>query len=108
MLLLVAAASGCLNQGGGLASSTLPITERDVYTVMGPASGSDGTLVIWGFPILPVSGHGAIQDAKRKTGADMLIDVTAENQMFFYGLPISYHRIKVSGMAAKFQRGTAN
>ena len=107
-LLLAASTSGCLNQGGGLAPSTLPITEKDVYTVMGPASASDGSLMILGFPLWPVSGHAAIQKAKLNTGADVLIDVTMENQMYLYGLPISYYQITVSGQAAKFQRGAGN
>jgi len=108
MLLLVAATSGCLNQGGGLAPSTLPITERDVYTVIGPAVGTDGTITLFSLPLLPVSGHGAIQEAKSKTGADGLVDVTVENQLYLYPLPIGYYRIKVAGKAIKFQRDMAN
>jgi len=107
-LLLALSTSGCLHQGGGLAPSTLPITEKDVYTVTGPASGSDGSLMILGFPLFPVSGHAAIQNAKQNSGADVLIDVTMENQMYLYGLPISYYQITVAGQAAKFQRGAGN
>ena len=100
--------TGCMCTGGGVTSSTLPITEKDVYTSLGEVSGSDGTLVLWIFPIAPTSAHAAVQDAKRKKGADGLINVTVENQWYVPILPISYSRIKVSGEAVKFQRNAAN
>ena len=100
--------TGCMNFGGGISPSTLPITEKDAYTSLGEVSGSDGTLVLL-LPLAPTSAHEAIQEAKRKKGADALINVRVENRSYLYPiLPIGYTSVKVSGEAIKFQRNAAN
>jgi hypothetical protein len=99
---------GCVQMGAGLTSSTLPITGKDTYTEIGPAEGSDSALGLLNFAIWPYGAYDAIQDAKKKSGADGLINVTAENKVYWVTLVfplITWHKITVAGTAIKFKRG---
>jgi len=99
--------SGCAQYGVSVVGSTLPITERDAYTTIGRASGSDWALGIIGFQIWPTSAYTALQKAKAVQGADGLINVTAENKIY-YILPVftvfTVHVIQIEGDAIRFER----
>ena len=99
---------GCTQMGAGMTSSTLPITARDSYQTLGEVSGTSNALGLLNFAITPYSAYGAIQNAKKNAGADGLINVTAENKVFWVTLIyplITWHTIEVSGEAIKFTRG---
>ena len=105
LLLALALCAGCVHVPAGMTSSTCPITGRDTYTEIGQADGRTSAIGIMGLVFSwKFSAWHAIQDAKRKSGADALIDVTADNKNYI--LPyISFHQIRVSGKAIKFKRG---
>jgi hypothetical protein len=109
LLAAVCAPLGCTQMGAGMTSSTLPITARDTYQKMGPASGSTWSIGFFNIPMIPYNAYNAIQKAKKSAGADGLINVTAENKVYWvtiiYPL-ITYHKIQVTGDAIKFARGS--
>lgn len=105
--LLMIAATGCMQFPAGVTCSTLPITAKDAYTVIGPAEGSDSTLGILYGGIFPYSAYNAIQDAKTKSGGDGLINVTAETKQFWLTVIapfVTWNTITVRGDAIKFKR----
>lgn len=75
----LAALVGCLRTPGGIAASTTPLEGR-AYEVLGEAYGSGTQVHILG--IIPagraVETQTAVDDAKRKAGADALIEVTVD------------------------------
>ncbi len=93
---------------GGLTSSTLPISSKDSYTIIAEdISGGSAQLRILGWPLYPVSVYDALQATKEKYGADGLINVTCENEMYSITLIpfITYHKVLICGDAIKFKRG---
>ena len=79
--LLALCLSGCWTDPGTLAASTIPITNDDSYTVLAKeVTGTDYGFLLLTFPLWTASTYDAIQDAKEFSGADGLINVTAENQ----------------------------
>jgi hypothetical protein len=97
--------SGCLNTGGGLAPSTMPITGKDSYTVVKrDVTGADWSISIIGIPLIPCSAYTALQNAKKANSADALINVTAENK-FIYLFFINWQKMMIRGDAIKFERG---
>ncbi len=78
--LLALCQGGCWADPGGMAASTLPITGEDTYTVLSKeVTGTDYGLMLLTFPLWTASTYDAIMDAKEISGADALINVTAEN-----------------------------
>lgn len=77
--LALTALVGCLRTPGGIAASTSALEGRP-YEVLGQAFGAVTQYHVLG--IIPtgqaVQLQAAVEDAKRKAGADALIDVTAE------------------------------
>jgi hypothetical protein len=106
MALLIGGAlflSGCAAVGGGLTSSTQPITEDDAYTVVAErVQVNDWGYGLMGLMLVPCDTWSAIQKAKSEHHADALINVTAEYQVFL--LPLSIHRIILRGDAITFER----
>ena len=100
---------GCIQFGGGLAPSSLPISAKDAVTEIGPTSGSSWAIGLFQFPLWPYDAYTALQKAKRKVNADVLIDIRADNKVFWVILPIypiiTVHSINVKAMGAKFVRG---
>ncbi|HPN85030.1 MAG TPA: hypothetical protein PK821_06825 [Victivallales bacterium] len=100
--------SGCLSTPGGLTSSTLPISAKDSYTIIAEnVSGGNAQLRILGLPLYPLNAYDALQSTKEKYGADGLINVTVENEMYSLTLIpfITYHKVLINGDAIKFKRG---
>ena len=90
--------TGCVCQGGGLTSSTKPITSKDSYTIVE----YDAERASWGFLFLwPPDTFGALQGLKDDTGADALINVTVENQTILLGI---INRIYIRGDAIRFNK----
>lgn len=97
---------GCQSVPGGMTSSTLPITAKDAYTEIGPAVGRCKAIGILGLVFSwNYSAWHAIQNAKKASGADGLINVTADNLTVLPGFYVSFHTITVRGTAVKFRRG---
>lgn len=73
------ALAGCITAPGGVAPSNVPLEGRS-HRVIGETSGSDSAIRLFG--ILPISDSNdirdAIEDAKRKVGADALIEITVD------------------------------
>lgn len=102
-VLALAATVGCLRTPGGVAPSNTPLGNK-TYKVIGEAYGSDTQVSLLG--IIPVAGpnsmQAAIEDAKKKAGADALIDVTVEGVGKYFVL-FSTYTTEVHGKAIKFQ-----
>ena len=101
-LAALAVAVGCVRMPAGLSASNTPLGTRS-YKVIGEAYGSDTQVSFLG--ILPVSGpnytYAAIEDAKKSSGADALIDVTVEGVGKYFFL-FSTYTTEVRGKAIKF------
>ena len=103
LLLLVFLLSGCIATPGGLAPSTIPITANDSYTItQRNATGSDWSISIVGFPLVPCSAYTALQNVKEEYNADALINVTGDN-MYYSIVLISLRFVRIRGDAIKFQ-----
>ena len=100
---------GCTMQTAAcVVGSTLPITSRDTYTVIGKANGRSWAPGLMGLQLLPTSAYTALQKAKKKAGADGLIDVSADNEIWYIPpiFPIlTIHIMEVRGQAIRFERG---
>lgn len=100
-LLLV---SGC-SSVVGVAPSTIPITEKDSYTIIGPAKGTASGVVWFLFPTFPNSPSKEAREAALKSrDADALIEVTEEYNTFSF-IVISFAWTTVEGTAVKVKRG---
>jgi len=100
--LALAALVGCMRTPGGIAESTTPVEGR-AYKVIGEASGAVTQYHILG--IIP-TGEGvrlkaAVEDAKKKAGADALIDVTVDSYQKYFVL-FSTTTTEVHGKAIQF------
>lgn len=108
LLAVCLAGSGCSQLGAGVCGSSLPITEEDSYTVIGETSGSSWALGIAGMQLWPTSAYRALQKAKKKAGADGVINITADNKIY-YILPIAtvftIHVMELRGQAVRHRRG---
>ncbi|MBX3729212.1 MAG: hypothetical protein KF858_08500 [Candidatus Sumerlaeia bacterium] len=101
-------AGGCVRMPAGVTSSTLPITARDQYVQTGRVSGRSWAIGLFNFAIMPYGAYDAIQNAKKDNGVDGLIDVTAENEVWWLTLIIplvTYHKISVEGEGIQFTTG---
>ncbi|MFP4027447.1 MAG: hypothetical protein ACLFWL_06635 [Candidatus Brocadiia bacterium] len=87
---------------GGVAPSTTPINGRS-YRKLGPTSATDSYVLLFGF--LPIKGSNAtstaVEAAKRKQGADALIDVTVDGY-FQWWILFTRHAIEVRGTGIQF------
>ena len=101
--LALASLTACLRTPAAIAASSAPLEGRS-YNVLGEAYGKSTQYHILGIP----AGEGAkveeaIADAKAKTGADALIEVTADcyhkNFLLFYSVTT-----EVRGKAIKFTK----
>ncbi len=100
--------SGCMSWPGGITSSTIPITSKDSYVVVQKdVTGSDWSIGFFNNPIPALNPYSALQNAKEKSGADALINVTAKNEVYWPTIfpLITYHRTQIRGDAIKFIRG---
>ncbi len=108
LISFVCTSQGCIQMGAGAAPSTIPITAKDTVTELGATEGSDWALGLFQFQIWPNSTYDAVQEAKQKVGADALIDVRADNKVFWIILPvypiITLHKIHVKGTGVKVVR----
>lgn len=101
---------GCAIQtGAGAAPSTIPITAADTVTELGETKGSDWAIGCFGaMQLWPTSTYDAIQKAKKKVGADALINVRVDNKLYWVILPIypivTVNMVYVKGMGAKVVR----
>lgn len=97
--------SGCMSAPGGIAPSTVPITSKDSYTVVKRgALGTDTGVTFLGIPMGPApSAYKALQDVKKSTGADALINVTGENKYRYFFFLVCVQEMAVTGDAIKFQ-----
>lgn len=97
--------SGCMSAPGGIAASTVPITAKDTYTVVKRrALGTDTGVTLLGIPLGPApSAYKALQDVKKRTGADALINVTGENKYRYFLFLVCVQEMAVTGDAIKFQ-----
>lgn len=104
----VCASLGCIQMGAGVTPSTIPITSKDSVTELGTTEGSDWALGLFQLQIWPTSTYEAIQEAKRKVGADALIDVRADNKVYWIIVPIypiiTLHKVYVKGKGVKVVR----
>lgn len=102
--LALAAMAGCLRTPGGIAASTSPLQGRP-YEVLGAAYGSVSQYHILGLiPTGPgVELQAAVEDAKRQTGADALIEVTVDKYTKDY-LIFSSTTTEVRGKAIRFKK----
>ncbi len=100
--------AGCTTGPGGLAPSTIPITSNDTYTIIKhDAEGVDTAYSVLFIPVTPsCSAYQALMDAKEETGADALINVTAENKSVYIFI-VNWQKIKIHGDAIKFQQAGA-
>ena len=105
--LILLTASGCMSYPGGVATSTIPVTARDSYTIVRRnATGTDTFVSIIGIPISPFpSTWNALQDAKKQYNADALINVTVETEYNFICILLWFQEIKVTGDAITFRIG---
>lgn len=98
--------TACATVPSGLAPSTVPITAVDVVTQIGPAKGSACKMYLLG--ILPLQPgrilERAVQDAIKPTGADALVNVTAETSQIF-AFFVSGTCTTVYGQAVKIIKG---
>ncbi len=94
--------AGCAHMPGGITDSTTPLNGRP-YVELGKVVGEDSKILLLG--LIPISGSNntqdAIDDAKQKTNADALIDVTVEAYGRYWILWSSL-TTKVSGKGIKF------
>ena len=100
--------SGCMQMGAGATGSSLPITTKDSYTVLGDAKGTASALGIFGLQLWPTSAYDALQDAKKTANADGIINIVANNKVWYIPpvFPIlTWHQMELRGEAIKFQRG---
>jgi len=111
LFLILLGSLGCVTMPAGLTSSSIPITSKDSYTVIGAVSASDAALGLFNFAIYPYSAYDALQKAKAKAGADGLINITCENKTYWLtlilGPIITWNKITVTGDAIKFKRGAS-
>ena len=93
---------GCMRMPGGISASTSPIDGK-AYTILGEAFGSATQYHILG--IIPIGDGVLLQDAvnnaKLKTGADALIEVTADEYIKNF-IVFSTTTTEVRGKAIKF------
>lgn len=77
--LSLALATACAHSTGGVAASTIPLAPG-AYRVLGDALGRDCVFHLFGF--IPLTGgnttHEAVRKALTRSGADALINVTAD------------------------------
>ena len=93
--------AGCVGSAAGIAPSTTPITARDSYVELGPATGSAwGGNILFIFPMGAGDTSTAIERALEASGGDALINVTLENRGYFF-LVAMLSRVKVNGIAIK-------
>jgi len=103
---------GCSMQTAAcIVGSSLPITSADTYTVVGEASGKSTALGVMGIQLWPNSAYSALQRAKRKAGADGLINISADNKITF--IPpifsiLTIHTMEMRGQAIRFERGAGS
>jgi hypothetical protein len=94
--------AGCAHIPGGISDSTTPINGRQ-YKDLGRVTGTDTRIMLLG--LLPISGSNdiqeAIDDARRKCGADALIEVTVDSYGHYWILWAS-QTTSVSGIGIKF------
>ncbi len=85
VLALVLLLNGCATSPGGISDSNTPLYSKP-YTVIGDTEGSDSWYAILGFiPVTPGNSlREAVKDAKRKVGADALIDITVDSYTQFW------------------------
>ena len=103
-MLLLGLCLGCIRVPGGISSSTTPINSR-AYSVIGEAYGEETHYDLLGIVPLSRANHlqNAIEDAKKQSGADALVDVTVESVKKVYILFTSY-TVEVRGKAIKFKQ----
>jgi hypothetical protein len=107
MVLGAALTTGCVQMGAGVTASSLPITSRDSYTVVGKSHGSSMALGLAGLQLWPTSAYNALQEAKQAAKADGLVNIKANNIVYYIPpvFPIlTIHRIVVEGDAIRFER----
>ena len=107
-LIAICLGTGCMSWPGGITSSTIPITAKDSYVIIQKdVAGSDWSIGLLNNPIPPLNPYTALQNAKKKSGADALINVTAKNEVYWPTIfpLITYHRTQIRGDAIKFVRG---
>jgi hypothetical protein len=105
VIVLAIFVTSCMIMPAGIAPSTTPITANDTYTELGKASGSAWGVNILGLPLAEMGTvTKAVERAKADTGADALIDVGVEQQVYqlFF---ITIFRTYVEGTAVKIKRG---
>ena len=99
--------TACAAAPVAVAPSTTPITAVDVVTQIGSARGKACGVYLMGFlPIVP-GNHlldRAISDAVKPTGADALVDVTAEANAYFFFF-VTANCATVYGKAVKIIKG---
>ena len=93
---------GCMRSPGGISQSTTPIEGRP-YTILGEAYGAKTQYHILG--VIPTGAANVLQEAvdeaKRASGADALIDVTVEDYYKNF-VVFSSTTMEVHGKAIKF------
>ena len=97
--------SGCMTYPISLAASSTYITSNDTVTEIGPTSGSAFGGIIMGLPIgEPNQVQNALKRAKKKVGADGIIEVAVEYKLYNFMVG-TLMRTKVYGTAVKIRRG---
>jgi hypothetical protein len=110
-IIALLALPGCISYPGGVASSSVPITDKDSYTIVRRnASGTDSAATLFGIiPLMPLpSTWQALNDAKKQCNADAIINLTVETEYNFAFLVIWFQEIKVTGDAITFRTGGAD
>jgi hypothetical protein len=99
--------TGCMASPAGIAPSTVPITSADSYTIVRrDVEGTDTGVFLLGLPLTSAaSGYDALLDAKEKSGADALINVTAENRYTYFLLLLWWEEVSIKGDAIRFKMG---
>ncbi|MCX7767313.1 MAG: hypothetical protein N2246_11475, partial [Candidatus Sumerlaeia bacterium] len=111
MVTIVALASlsgiACITTPAGVTCSTIPLTSRDTYVVIGKSEGSDWGVGLFNLSFIPYSAYEALQKAKANAGADGLINVPCENKVFWVTIIhtiITYNTLTIRGDAIKYKR----
>lgn len=111
LIIVLMALPGCISYPGGVASSSVPITAKDSYTIVRRnANGTDSSATLFGIiPLMPLpSTWQALNDAKKQCNADALINITVETEYNFAFLVVWFQEVKVTGDAITFRTGGAD
>ena len=106
MISMLFCCGGCASYTAGIAPSTTPITNKDTYTVIGPAKARSWAVILYILPVSEPDMSGKARDrAIENSGGDALIEVSEEFNMWNF-LLFSVCWTNCEGTAVKIQRAS--